>query len=95
MRYSQSEKMQVIRLVEESPLSVKQTLRELNINRSTFYQWYRRYQEGGYDALACIFRSIANRIPFDREQRSDSSRTTFRLIANTIPEHPEPETSLY
>lgn len=52
MRYSQSEKMQIIRLVEESPVSIKQTLRELNINRSTFYKWYRRYQEGGLDALA-------------------------------------------
>jgi hypothetical protein len=37
MRYSQSEKMQIIRLVEESPVSIKQTLLELNINRSTFY----------------------------------------------------------
>ena len=52
MRYSQSEKMQIIRIVEESPVSIKQTLLELNINRSTFYKWYRRYQEGGYDALA-------------------------------------------
>jgi len=50
MRYSQSEKMQIIRLVEESPVSVKQTLTELNINRSTFYTWYRRYQRGGYEA---------------------------------------------
>ena len=52
MRYSQSEKMQIIRIVEESPVSIKQTLLELNINRSTFYKWYRRYQEGGYEALA-------------------------------------------
>jgi hypothetical protein len=36
MRYSQSEKMQIIRIVEESPVSIKQTLLELNINRSTF-----------------------------------------------------------
>lgn len=56
MRYSQSEKMEVIRLVEESPLSVKQTLAELNINRSTFYDWYRRYQESGYDGLANQYR---------------------------------------
>jgi hypothetical protein len=35
MRYSQSEKMEVIRLVESSPLSIKQTLYELNINHST------------------------------------------------------------
>lgn len=56
MRYNQSEKMEVIRLVEDSPLSIKQTLRELNINRSTFYDWYRRYQEGGYDGLAKQYR---------------------------------------
>ena len=51
MRYSQSEKMQIIRLVEESPVSVKQTLWELNINRTTFYKCCRRYQEGGFNAL--------------------------------------------
>jgi len=39
MRYSQSEKVEIIRLVEQSPLSVKQTLIELDINRSTFYKW--------------------------------------------------------
>jgi len=56
MRYSQSEKMEVIRLVESSPLSIKQTLTELNINRSTFYDWYRQYQEEGYDGLANRYR---------------------------------------
>ena len=56
MRYSQSEKMQIIRIVEESPVSIKQTLLELNVNRSTFYKWYRRYQEGGYEALANRYR---------------------------------------
>jgi len=48
--------MQVIRIVEESPVSVMQTLLELNINGSTFYKWYRRYQEGGYEALANRYR---------------------------------------
>jgi putative transposase len=47
MRYKQSEKMEIIRIVEESPLSVKQTLLELNINRSTFYKWYKQYKESG------------------------------------------------
>ena len=56
MRYGQSEKMEIIRIVENSPLSVKQTLRELNINRSTFYKWYERYQEGGYEALENRYR---------------------------------------
>ena len=52
MRYSQSEKMEIIRIVENSELSVKRTLEELDVNRSTFYEWYRRYQESGYDGLA-------------------------------------------
>jgi putative transposase len=52
MRHNQTEKMEIIRVVESSPLGVKRTLRELELNRSTFYDWYRRYSEGGFDALA-------------------------------------------
>jgi transposase InsO family protein/transposase-like protein len=66
MRYSQSEKMEIIRLVEESRLSVRQTLAELDISRSTFYNWYKRYCEEGYEGLAdkkpCP-RKFWNRIP--------------------------------
>ena len=72
MRYSQSEKMQIIRLVEESPVSIKQTLAELNINRSTFYNWYRRYQQGGFEALANRYRppkQFWNQIPPWERQR--------------------------
>jgi transposase InsO family protein len=49
---TQSEKMEIISLVEHSTVSVKATLRELGINRSTFYQWYKRYLSDGYDGLA-------------------------------------------
>jgi len=52
MRYSQSEKMEIIRTVEGSQLGVKPTLRELQISPSTFYEWYRKYREYGYDGLA-------------------------------------------
>lgn len=52
MRYSQSEKMEIIKLVENSDLSVKRTLEELGINRSTFYNWYQRYIDSGFDGLA-------------------------------------------
>ena len=38
--------------MEGSELSVRQTLAELDVNRGTFYEWYERYREGGYDALA-------------------------------------------
>jgi transposase-like protein len=51
MRHSQSEKLEIIRVVEDSALGVKQTLRELDVNRSTFYEWYRRYQERGAEGL--------------------------------------------
>ncbi len=46
MRYSQTEKMETIRVVEESALSVKRTLEELDISKSTLYNWYRRYLFG-------------------------------------------------
>jgi putative transposase len=64
--------MQIIRLVEESPVSIKQTLSELNINRSTFYNWYSRYQQGGYDALANRYRppkQFWNQVPPWERQR--------------------------
>jgi transposase InsO family protein len=52
MRYNQGEKMEIIRTVEDSELSVRRTLIELDIPRSTFYTWHRNYLEHGYDGLA-------------------------------------------
>ncbi len=46
MRLSQAEKMEIIRIVEGSELSVRRTLKELGVNHSTFYGWYRRYLSG-------------------------------------------------
>ena len=51
MRYSSSEKLEIIRLVEGSSLSVRQTLRRLDIHKSTFYNWLKRFQDGGADGL--------------------------------------------
>ena len=66
MRYSRSEKMEIIRLVEQSALGVKRTLAEFGLSRSTFYRWYSRYVEDGYDGLANRSghdRRFWNRIP--------------------------------
>ncbi len=52
MKYSQSEKMEIIRMVEESNLSVKKTLEKMDVPRSSFYSWYKRYLESGYEGLA-------------------------------------------
>ena len=43
--------MEIIRMVEESDLPVKRTLQELDVPKSTFYGWYRRYESGGFDGL--------------------------------------------
>ena len=51
MRYSASEKLEIIELVEQSTLSVGRTLASIGIPRSTFYDWYGRYQDGGIEAL--------------------------------------------
>lgn len=51
MRTSASEKLEIIRLVEESALPIKQTLAELEVPRSTFYRWYQRYQVAGLEGL--------------------------------------------
>jgi len=44
--------MEIIRIVEDSEIGVKPTLKELNIHSSTFYHWYNAYREHGYDGLA-------------------------------------------
>jgi putative transposase len=51
MRYGVSEKLEIIELVERSSLSVRRTLAQLGIPRSTVYAWYDRYMTGGPGAL--------------------------------------------
>ena len=51
MRYSASEKTEIIQLVEQSHLSAKRTLDKLGIPRATFYRWYDRCRTGGPEAL--------------------------------------------
>jgi putative transposase len=52
MRYSASDKTEIILLVEQSPLAARRTLEKLNIPRSSFYRWCDRYQRGRPEALA-------------------------------------------
>jgi putative transposase len=66
MRVSQAEKMETIRLVEGSALTVRRTLAAMEVRPSTFYRWYRAYVEDGYEGLAAkpsAQRRFWNRIP--------------------------------
>jgi len=51
MRYPASEKLEIIRIVEQSHLPAKRTLDQLGVPRRTFYRWYDRFLEGGPEAL--------------------------------------------
>ena len=66
MRHTAAEKYEIIRLVEGSDLPARHTLRELQVNRSTFYAWYHRYTQRGRAGLEpqpSAARRYWNRIP--------------------------------
>lgn len=75
MRYRQSERYDIIRLVEESAISATRVLREIGIPKATFYEWYGRYKEYGFDGLVDRkpqAKRIWNRIPeAEREMVKD------------------------
>ena len=70
MRYTASEKQEIIHLVEQSSLSVRQTLKSLDISKSTYYNWLQRYAEGGLEALVDKRPKPAqawNKLPVERQ----------------------------
>ena len=66
MRYHPSEKLEIIRLVEGSHLSARQTLAKMGLPRTTFYRWYDRYLQRGEAGLQDQSpkpKNVWNRIP--------------------------------
>ena len=51
MRYPAAEKLEIIRLVEQSHLPVRRTLAKIGIPPTTFYRWYDRFVEHGPEGL--------------------------------------------
>jgi transposase InsO family protein len=51
MRYTASEKLEIIFTVETSHLPVRRTLDKIGIPKTTFYAWLDRYAAGGLEAL--------------------------------------------
>jgi len=61
-----NENEEIIRLVERPELSVNRTIKELNISKATFYNWYNKFLEGGPDALEDQKSHVTwNKIPDD------------------------------
>jgi putative transposase len=72
MRYPASEKLEIIRTVETSPLPVRRTLAQIGIPKSTFYAWLDRHAAGGLDGLEDRKPHpgrVWNRIPDEVRQR--------------------------
>ena len=72
IRRGQAEKREIIHLVEHSALSVKKTLDELQVPRSTFYRWYKQYLEEGEAGLVDHRpnpHQVWNRIPQEVKQQ--------------------------
>lgn len=69
--YSASEKLAIIRLVEDSELSIRRTLVEINVSRSSFYRWYQAYERNGLEGL---------------ENKSRASRQHWNKIPESVRE---------
>lgn len=66
MRYPASEKLEIIRLVENSHPPVKSTLDKLGVSRPTFYRWYdlyKRFGEAGLEDRSSRPGRVWNSIP--------------------------------
>jgi putative transposase len=95
MRFSQQEKYEIIRLVDGSDLSTNRTLKELGLHKRTYYNWYARYLEGGYDGLASKAkgrRQTWNKIPARQknevvEQALEHPELSSRELAVHIVDH--------
>ena len=66
MRKDARVKAEVLKLVEHSPLPVRQTLMELEVPPATYYRWRRRHTEKGLEGLRDLpprARRVWNRLP--------------------------------
>ncbi len=84
MRYSASEKLEIIQLVSEADLPATRVLDELVIPRSTFYRWLKEYLARGINGLEGKARGPCrfwNRIP--REVRNHVVDVARRHLEKT------------
>jgi len=88
MRYPASEKLEIIRIVEQSHLPAKRTLDQLGVARRTFYRWYDRYLEGGPEALAdrpSAPSRVWNRIGDEIQQQIVEKENHLNFLAGRFP----------
>jgi putative transposase len=82
MRFTVSEKQEIIHMVTRSEIGVNKTLREIGLNKSTFYNWYNAYSENGVDGL------IPNKRSRNRQWNSIPQQQK-NLVVKVALNHPE------
>jgi len=82
MRFSASEKLEIINLVEGSDISIKQTLSALGVSRSSFYRWYMAFLEHGINGLE-------NQKPIAKQNWNKISKAETKKIVDIALEKPE------
>jgi transposase len=82
MRFTVSEKQELIDLVVRSDLGVNRTLREIGLNKSTFYKWYKAYSDFGVEGLEPSNRS-------SRRQWNSIPQEQKNLVVELALERPE------
>ena len=81
MHYNQNEKYEIIKLVEQSDLGVLLTLKQLNVNKTTFYNWYNKYLENGYDGLSR--KKPNNKVAWNKINESDRDKVVEIALEKT------------
>lgn len=82
MRFTASEKEEIIRLIVGSDVGINQTLRRIGLNKSTFYNWYKAYSDFGIDGLAPAKRC-------SRRQWNSLPQEQKNLVVDLALEYPE------
>lgn len=82
MRFTVSEKQELINMVVRSDLGVNRTLREIGLNKSTFYKWYKAYSDFGVEGLEPSNRST-------RRQWNSIPQEQKNLVVELALERPE------
>lgn len=82
MRLSAGEKQEIIHLVLRSDIGITRTLREIGLNKSTFYKWYHLYSEHGFDGLQPSKRT-------SKRQWNSIPESEKNLVVELALDHPE------
>lgn len=82
MRLTAGEKQEIIHLVVRSDIGITRTLREIGLNKSTFYKWYHLYSEHGFDGLQPNKRT-------SKRQWNSIPEAEKNLVVELALDHPE------